>query len=325
MTAIRKEPTLAAPPKAAVAPRSESQPRYAAPIMPEGTVAGRSLLLVVVLMSYLACLALAGVLIISQAVSTWSADIARELTLQIRPVEGSNVDTEVEKAYVILQSTRGVTSLRIIDKAKAAELLEPWLGSMPVIEDLPIPRMIAIQTDPNNPPDLAALRSALAAEIPGAELDTHQQWQAQLSRTADTLRWIGYGVLAIITVATAAVTVFATRAAIAANRNIVEVLHLVGARDRFIAGQVQWHFVKLAFRAGIIGTVAGAISVALLALVGPGNVPGGLTAASRALIFAPTTFALQNYALFLLIPIVAVVVSLVTSRVTVMRILSEVL
>ncbi|WP_342640676.1 cell division protein FtsX [Rhodoligotrophos ferricapiens] len=326
MTSIRKEPSLGAPVQAErpAAPTSEL-PRYAEPIMPAGTVVGRSLLLVVTLMSFLACLALAGVLVIDQAVSVWSEDIAREVTLQIRPMDGTDIDAQVDKASVILQSTPGVTGFRIIDKAQAAQLLEPWLGTLSVIQDLPIPRMIAVQTDPNHPPDLQALRTALAAQVTGADLDTHQQWQSQLSRTAGTLRWIGYGVLAIIALATIAVTVFATRSAIAANRNIVEVLHLVGARDRFIARQVQWHFVRLAFKAGLIGTVAGAITVVLIAFMGPSDVPGGLTDASRSLMFGPAELSLRSYALFLLVPIAAVVVSLITSRVTVMRILSDVL
>lgn len=326
MSAIRREPTLTAKAPAAKRPADKVLPgARPTPIMPANTVAARSLMLVVSLMSFLACLALIGVLIISEAVDGWRADIAREVTLQIRPVSGVDIEEEIEKATSLLAATPGITGIRVIGAAESGKLLEPWLGKIPVISDLPIPRLIAIQTDPANPPDLAALGEQLAQEVMGAELDTHQQWQEQLSRTADTLRWIGYGVLTVIAVAFAAITVFATRSAIAANQNVVEVLHLVGARDGFIASQVQWHFVKLAGRAGLIGTLAGVVCAIALALLGPDTMPGGLTAASRALIFAPPALAYYNYGFLLLIPISAMAVSFITSRTTVMRILRDVL
>lgn len=326
MSAIRREPTLT--PTVQTEKKGTDRPMpgaVPAAIMPGKTVAARSLMLVVSLMSYLACLALVGVLIISEAVGTWRADIAREITLQIRPVSGTDIAKEIEKASQLLTETPGITGIRVISPSEAGKLLEPWLGKVAVISDLPIPRMIAIETDPDNSPDLVALETAIETQITGAELDTHQQWQAQLSRTADTLKWIGYGVLAIITLATAAVTVFATRSAIAANQTVVEVLHLVGARDGFIASQVQWHFVKLAGKAGFTGTLLGIASAALLALLGPDSMPGGLTDASRALIFGSPSMELHNYAFLVLIPISAMALSFITSRMTVMRILSDVL
>ncbi|MGF7160662.1 cell division transport system permease protein [Rhodoligotrophos appendicifer] len=327
MTSIRREPTFSptAAQRPAASPEAALAHRQPGSIMPKRTVAGRSLALVVILMCYLACLALAGVLIITQAVAVWSADISREITVQIRPVEGTDLEGEVAKAAELLKQTPGVTGIRVIDQSQAAKLLEPWLGDMPLISELPIPRMIAVETDQRAPPDLASLKQSLESSVVGAALDTHRQWEAQLGRTANTLRWIGYGVLAIISLATAAVIVFATRAAINSNRSVVEVLHLVGARDRFIARQVEGHFIKLAFRSGVIGTAAGVLSVVVLAFMGPSDVPGGLTDASRSLMFGSTTLGWMSYGLLLLVPVVATVISLVTARFTVMRILSGVL
>ena len=49
---------------------------------------------------------------------------------------------------------------------------------------------------------------------------------------------------ALIGICAIAIVVFATRAALEANREIVAVLHLVGARDGFIARQVWGRFLK---------------------------------------------------------------------------------
>ena len=53
---------------------------------------------------------------------------------------------------------------------------------------------------------------------------------------------------------------FATRGAMAGAREIVEVLHFVGAADSYIAGQFQGHFFRLGLKgAGIGGGAAAAV------------------------------------------------------------------
>ena len=64
-------------------------------------------------------------------------------------------------------------------------------------------------------------------------------------------------VLMIIAMATA--IGFATRGAMAGNREIIEVLHFVGAEDRYIARQFQTHFMRLGLRGAAIGGSAAAI------------------------------------------------------------------
>jgi cell division transport system permease protein len=51
---------------------------------------------------------------------------------------------------------------------------------------------------------------------------------------------------------------FATRGAMAGNREIIEVLHFVGAADTFIAKQFQTHFMRLGSRGAAIGGIAAA-------------------------------------------------------------------
>ena len=41
----------------------------------------------------------------------------------------------------------------------------------------------------------------------------------------------------------------------ASNREIIEVLHFVGANERFISREFERHFVGLGVRAGLVGAV----------------------------------------------------------------------
>ena len=63
----------------------------------------------------------------------------------------------------------------------------------------------------------------------------------------------GIGILALVIIATIISVSFATRGAMAANRPIVEVLHFVGAGDRYIANRFLRHFLRLGLEGGLIG------------------------------------------------------------------------
>jgi cell division transport system permease protein len=93
-------------------------------------------------------------------------------------------------------------------------------------------------------------------------------------RAAGTARMIGLSIFLLIACAAAAVIAFATRAGLTARREIVELLHLAGAEDRFIAALFQNRFGRLAASAGLFGAAAAVIIGALMRLAGGGE---GLT------------------------------------------------
>lgn len=292
--------------------------RRPSPVIPQKAVTDRTLALAVALMCFLACIALAGVLIVSRAVHVWNLDIAGEVSVQIQPVENHDMERQLADAVDVLKATKGVSTVRVFDRAETIALLKPWIGEGIELDQLPIPRLIAVGIDTEHPPDLSVLAKRLETGIAGATLDTHRQWQAQLAHTADTLLIIGYGVLALIALSAVAMITFATRAAIEVNRDVVEVLHLVGARDRFIALQIQWHFFKLGLRASLAGTLAGILVTAFIGLIGQEAVTGG---GSRFLTFALTGLTMKSWLIFLLVPAAVTFISLITARFTVMRIL----
>src|SRR5690606_23663910 len=157
----------------------------------------------------------------------------------------------------------GTTDGTIVDKTATARLLEPWLGEGLVLDDLPVPRLVIITIDEQNPPDFAAMRKALTETIPQAYLDDHRTWVVRLVAMAQTTALIGTGVLVLVFSAMVLTVVFATRGALSGNRHIVEVLHFVGAEAGFVASEFQNHFLKISLK----GSFAGGLLAALFFLI----------------------------------------------------------
>jgi cell division transport system permease protein len=115
--------------------------------------------------------------------------------------------------------------------------------------------------------DLSTLRSALANAVPQADLDDHRVWASRLGTMANAVVTLAAALFALMIVAMGTAIGFATRGAVAANREIVEVLHLVGASNSFIAREFQTHFLRLGFRGALIGGLAAIAYFAIASLL----------------------------------------------------------
>ncbi len=234
-------------------------------IVPKDTISGSALTAVVAIMTFLAAVTSGGVAMVIGAASEWQSDIAREMTIQVRPIPGNDIDAEVLKAETIARATAGMGEVRTYTKAESERLLEPWLGGLS-LDELPVPRMIAVRVAPGARVDTQTLRQALATQVAGASLDDHRGWIDRMRRMAAAAVAGGLGIVGLVLAATVLSVAFATRGAMASNRPIVEVLHFVGAKEAYIASQFQRHFLTLGLKGGAIGGIA---AMAFLALTGP--------------------------------------------------------
>ena len=119
-------------------------PRFDTPIVPRNSISGRALVAVVAIMTFLASLTAGAVMLVSSAASDWQADVAREITIQVRPVPGRDLDAAVDKAVALAKGIDGFAEVRAMPKEESARLLEPWLGSGLTLAELPVPRMIVV-------------------------------------------------------------------------------------------------------------------------------------------------------------------------------------
>jgi cell division transport system permease protein len=250
-------------PAGAIAEARKPAQRRSAPIVPARNVAGRALVLVIAIMTFLSCLTFGAVTLVRDTASVWESQISREATIQIKPVEGLDMEAALATAAEIAGSTQGVRGTRIVDREATARLLEPWLGSGLDIGALPVPRLVIVTIDETNPPDFTALRAALADRLPTATLDDHRTWVDRLVAMARTTVTIGIAVLVLMLSATVLAVVFATRGAMAGNGHIIEVLHFVGAEAGFIAREFRRHFLLT----GMKGAAAGGAAAVLVFIV----------------------------------------------------------
>lgn len=238
--------------------------RPSAPIVPPQSVAGRALTLVVAIMSYLACLTVGSVSVVWDAAQDWSNDLVREVTIQIRPADGVDMLLQIENAVTITQRFAGVGTVRAMSDEETKALLQPWLGSGLDLDTLPVPRLVQVTVDDPSALDLAGLKQRIEQDVKGASLDDHSVWTSRLAAMAGAVVAGGFGILALVLFSMVLSVVFATRAAVASNRDVVSVLHFVGAEDGFIAREFQRHFLVLGLRGGIAGGVFACICFLLL-------------------------------------------------------------
>ena len=295
----------------------------AAPIVPRNSIAGRSLTAVVAIMTFLASITTGAALMVVSAASDWQAEVGREVTIQVRPTPGRNIDADVRSAVEITRAAAGVVEVRPYTKEESARLVEPWLGAGLALDDLPIPRLIVVKLAAGARPDFASLRQVLAARVPTASLDDHRRWIDRMRTMAGTAIVAGVAVLVLVLAVTVISVTFATRGAMAANRPIVEVLHYVGATDSFVAGQFQRHFLILGFKGGAIG---GGAAIVLFGMTEAANAwltgtPGGDRVAG---LFGNLSIGVTGYLAILLQIVFMALVTAFASRHTVNRTLEAI-
>ena len=274
--------------------------RRPVPLVPAASIAGRALVTVIAIMTFLASLAAGAAVLVAGASRDWQASVAREATVQVRPVPGRDIEADVARAAAIARAAPGVAAVDAFDRDRAAKLLEPWLGATLDLGDLPIPRLVVLRLAPGARLDGAALRASLADALPDASLDDHAAWQGRLSAMADTLVGVAGVVFVLVLTALGLAVAFATRGVMAGNREIMGVLHFVGAEDRFIAREFQRHFLRLGLQgAGAGGALAGLTF--LLAGVLTSRLVGGPEADEVGALFGTFSLGARGYAAIALI------------------------
>jgi cell division transport system permease protein len=239
------------------------------PLVPAASIAGRALVTVIAIMTFLASLAAGSAILITEASRGWQNSVAQEATIQVRSVAGHDLEAETRKAADIAARTPGVADVRTFSAAESARLLEPWLGGGLDLGELPVPRLIVVKKTGSTPFDAQALRVNLAKALPAAIFDDHSQWLSRLTVMTRTVVGAAIVLFALVLTTMLLAVAFATRGAMAGTREIIDVLHFVGAEDRFIAREFQRHFLRLGLRGGFIGAGAAALTFFVLGSVAP--------------------------------------------------------
>ena len=280
------------------------------PLLPEAGAAGAPLTAVIAVISALAALALAAFILIRLAANDWTAELAASLTVQVKGADVEEIEARTELAREVLDAAPGVLEYRVLDSGEAAALLEPWLGKGAETY-LNVPALIELKAEPGLRTRLDDLRAELETASEGISLDDHGEWNNLLSAAARSGQFFAFGVFALVLGAACAVAVFAARAGLAANADVVSLLHLIGATDEFIAAQVQRRFFSIGLKGSLAGLAIALFAVALAII--------GARARGAAAFFLPHLKLSADLLLpMLLVPIAICLATAMTARLAVL-------
>jgi cell division transport system permease protein len=287
-------------------------------LMPPDSASGATLHTIVAVMSFLACLTLGAVLTLSRMASEWTEGLSGSVTVQLLPSQQIGAEDQLSDALRITRAWPGIFAARALSREEAMGLVEPWLGEGNVLADLPVPQLIEVTLTPGRTIDLRGLSKSLKENVPGATLDDHQRWNRELASFAASSEAVGWAVLLLITLATLAIVIFATQAGLQAHREIVEVVHMIGARDVFIASEFQRHFMWLGLRGGLIGLVLAMVTLFAISLMwNSRDAPVGAQYLPQ-IMSAP-----WHYVWLVLVPAITGLIAMYTARMTVLRVLGR--
>lgn len=271
----------------------------------EKDASSRYLPVVISSMVFLAALAIAGLFSIHSAVQNWTNAVSGNLTVEIAYEEGVNLDSKVENTAEFLRTFPDIKNVHPLDLEAAANLLEPYLGRADIIKNLPLPRLIEVTIAENSSLDLLAIAKKLSDTIPGARLNTHRPWLDKMIVLARSVQLVAATIMLIVSIATVIIVIFAARTGMVMHQDVIEVLHLIGAQDSYIAQQFQSYFARLSFLGALPGLLIAIIVMQILSFLA-----GRLDAS---LISSPTLI-LEAWIVLAMLPLLVALLTMWTVR-----------
>lgn len=288
------------------------------PLLPEARLSG-PMPWVIAIMIGLTVVAAASALALRHAAQAASADLEGGVTVQIVTAAPHERERQAAAALALLRHTPGVASASAVPQQQLDALVEPWLGARAGddLDALPIPALIDVRLDgPASPRRLDALRGAIVHAAPTARVDAQSSWLAPVFHAIGTLQWAAGGMIALFAFATASAVLLAARNALGIHRETIEVVHMLGATDVQIARVFQRSMATDAALGGVVGLMAGVVTVLGLgrqfATLGSGMVAQG-------------ALAWTDWTALAMIPIAGVLLVMVTARLTVLSALRRML
>ena len=273
---------------------------------------GRFLPWLVALMVYLAALALVCAMAMAKMVERWDTGLSGTITVQVPPPETGPPGAQeaaIDRVIELLLDTEAVRSAEVLEPDEIAALLEPWLGAGAAYGDLPLPALIAVGIDPAAAPDYQDLARRLADAAPGTVLDDHQSWLGQLLNLARAIELVAALIVILVGASAIAMVIFATRMGLAIHGRVIELLHLIGAQDSYVAREFETHALKLALRGGALGLLFAIATIALVAR---------LFARLDSVLLPKLTLAPIEWAALAMLPLIIALVAMLTARFTVL-------
>ena len=273
---------------------------------------GGFLTAIVAVLIFISGIALTAAGSISALVENWNASVTGTLTVQIM---GSPV-TSASKSAAVIDALRQMPEVKradIIARSRIQELLKPWLNDDKLIADLPLPTLLDVELNAPSALSASKVTAAIKTIAADAAIDDHRVWLTRIADFALSLSYVALTLMAMALGALVLTVVFATRASLTEYVHVIEVLHLVGARDAHIASQFSWRALRQTLWGGLLGLIAFAPALAGV---------GWLARRIDAGVLPPVTLPLPYWIGLCLLPPAAALIAYVAAMMTVRRSLS---
>ncbi len=282
---------------------------------------GTYLMVLIALMCFLAVLALSASFALSEMTERWTSGLENKASIEIPAEDDSGnlldkktLDGLSNKISDFLQSHPAVQNIEIMSEDDISKLVAPWLGEDMELGNIPLPSILTVEFKDNVSFDMNNLRTNIEDITPQARLDLHEGWLANVLKFTGALNFASLLVSLVIGVTTVVAVGGAIQSRMATYKEELELLHLMGASDRYISNQLQRYVIILSLKGAAIGVV---ISLIALAIIG--------WSMGRLDINLIPDFSLsktQILLLFMLIPFTALI-SMLTARQTVLHTLRQ--
>ena len=293
--------------------------RYDLPLA--GSAGNGFLRLLIALMSILGMLALCASFALSAMTQRWSDGLENRISVEIPASDSGGevtapgiVQSMTDDAARLLMGRPDVTEAKIMEESEIRELLSPWLGDDMVMDSIPMPGLISVTFEKDAVPDLKALEVELKDVAPRARIDTHESWLSDVLRFTGALQFAAILLTLIIGATTLVAVAGGVRSKLSENKEELELLHLMGASDSYIAKQLQRHTLILSLQGGAVGVAAGGILLFAISLIA-GEIGVNLVPDFRLDRIQKT--------MLLLLPVPIALLAMMTARFTVLRVLGK--
>lgn len=233
---------------------------------------------------FLFVITLAAYFMISSVILSWNKNIIDGLTVQIMPSTGTLSTEEntmrINKVIMCVEGWSGVDRVRLVSDQKIKKLMSPWLGSDADINALPLPKLLDVRLKNGKTFDYAAAKESLADVAPYASIDNHGIWLKKLIKSARSLKVLSLFILALVLTASVFSLFYAVGTSLRVHQHIIEILHIMGATDGYIAKQYAHISFVITFISALVGTIIAVVALFAVSMLSAGLESGLIGAAS---------------------------------------------
>jgi len=233
---------------------------------------------------FLFTITLAAYFMISSMINSWNKSIIDGLTVQIMPslelLDQNEEQMRINKVVLFFEGLDGVEKVKLISDRQIKKLMAPWLGTNANIESLPLPKLLSVNLQNGQQFDYQKVSEDLKEIAPYASIDNHTLWLKKLIKSASSLKALSLFVLVLVLSASVFSIFYAVETSLKVHQSIVEILHIMGATDSYIAKQYATRGFKVAFLSSTCGMILSVLALFMISHLSSGLETGLIGAAS---------------------------------------------